>query len=344
MEQMKNKDQQKMLMDEIDYIDIPAFVRSMKRYARKYILFVVPLILCMSACLAMFTKQYTKKHYVAGGTSIIGIRLSDSLSFDYTLSGLTWDRESTLMQLNYVFSGLLDSGYITQYVKDSMGKKRDEELDGQIYMNAVYSTNLIDIYVVSELPEDAAEIRDAVFDCLPDAVFPAVGFIEMDIQEMYTREESSPRAFLATPVVWGAGGVVLGIIGYLGLVFLYTLRRRDVETPYDLRKFTDLPCVGRLPALKKKEQYQRAFESFRRTVAEEIRQHQIKVLLLTGSGHRKGQSTIAAGLEEAWSKMGKKVIRTDLKPEEGLMTEEKVRGSLNQYLEEADIILIDGPS
>ena len=45
-----------------------------------------------------------------------------------------------------------------------------------------------------------------------------------------------------------------------------------------------------------------------------------------------------------WQGMGKKVILADLASNEGPMTEETVRSRLNQYLEEADLILIDGPS
>ena len=362
MEQLKNKNEQRTPADEADYIEIPAFIRSFLRYARRYILLALPLIICMTACLAILSRPYAKKKYVAGGTAMIGVRLSDSVSFDYTLSGLTWERQSTLAQMDYVLNALMDSGYIDQFVRESMGKKRNEELNGEIYLDAAYPTNLVDIYVVSESPEDAETIRDAVFACLPDAVFPAVGFIEMDIQEMYAREESSPRAFLTSPKVWAAGGAALGIIGYLGLVFLYALRRRDVETPRDLRRITELPCLGRLPALKKRmsprkgggteelndsrvvtEEYRRAFDRFRRAVAEEIRQRQIRVLLLTGSGRRNGQSAIAAELEKAWSGMGKKVILADLASEEGPLTEEAVRSALDQCPEEADLILIDGP-
>lgn len=363
MEQIKNNEQQKTPLNEIDYIDIPAFIRSMTRYARKYILFIVPLIICMSICLALLSKTYTKKNYVAGATFMIGVRLADSDSFDYNLSGLNWERHSTLAHLNSVLNALIESGYITQYVKESMGIKRDEELKGQIYVNAAGSTNLFDIKAVSESSKDAEEIRDTVLKCLPDAVFPAFGFIEMDQQKLYSKEESSSKEILASPVVWVAGGVVLGIFGYLGLIFLYTLRRRDVETPEDLSKLTGLPCLGRLPALKKRkrthktgntevvngffvvtEEYQHAFKAFRRTVAEEIRQHHIKVLLLTGIGQRKGQSTIAAELEKVWKGMGKRVIITDLALKEGVLTEEMVRCSLKQYSEEADLILIDGPS
>ena len=368
MDEIKNKDQQRKLMDEIDYIDIPAYVRSMKRNARRYILFVVPLIIFTILCLAILSKPYTKKNYVAGGTFMVGVRLSNSLSFDYNLSELSWDRQSTLVHMNDVMTALTDSGYLTQFVKDAMGIKRNEELNGQIHINAAYSTNLVDVYVVSESLDEAEAIRDKLFAGLPDAVFPAVGFIEMDIKGMYTREEGSPRAFLTSPKIWAAGGVILGILGYLGLIFLYTLCRRDVETPKDLRKLTELPCIGRLPALKKKglyrkrnneeelneylvvtKEYQRAFDNLRRTVSEEIRQYQIKVLLLTGSGHKKGQSTIASELEKAWLKKGKKVILTDLEkmtdmnPEEGTLTEEMVRCSLDRYLEGADLILIDGP-
>ena len=363
MEQIKNNDQHSTALNEIDYIDIPAFIRSMLRYARKYVLLVLPLIACMTAGLAVLSKPYVKKTYVAGGTSMIGVRLSDSLSFDYTLSGLSWDRQSTVAHLNSVLNALTESGYLTQVVRNSMGLRRDEPLKGRIYISAPYSTNLIDISVVSDSPEDAQAIRDAVFACFPDAVFPAVGFIEMDIQAMYTREESSSRAFLTSRKVWAAGGIVLGILGYLGLIFLYTLRRRDVETPKDVSRLTDLPCIGRLPALKKRlrfgkrsnteelndrlvvtEEYRQAFKTLRRSLSEEIHQHQIKILLLTGSGHRKGQSTIATELEKAWREKGKKVILTDIDLKEGTMTKEKVRSSLNQFSEEADLILIDGPS
>ncbi len=362
MEQIETKNEQKMPMDEIDYIDIPAFVRSFLRYARRYVLLAVPLIVCMSICLAMLSKPYEKKNYVAGGTAMIGVRLSDSVSFDYNLSGLGWDRQSTLVQMDYVLNGLLESGYIDQAVRDTMGIKKTDVLNGQIFMNAAYMTNLVDIYVVSDSPEEAEAIRDAVFSCLPDAVFPAVGFIEVKTEDLYTREESSPRAFLASPKVWAAGGAALGIIGYLGLVFLYTLRRRDVETPRDLRMLTDLPCLGRLPALKKRirlrkrggtedlydslvvtEDYRREFDSFRRTAAGDIRRRQSRVILLTGSGRRTGQSTIAAGLQKDWRRMGKKVALADLSHEEGPLTEEKVRSALAQCAEDADLILIDGP-
>ncbi|MBR6208195.1 MAG: hypothetical protein IKQ69_04285 [Oscillospiraceae bacterium] len=366
MEQIKTKNEQKLLMDEIDYIDIPAFIRSFLRYTRKFILFALPLILCMSVCLALLSKPYAKKNdvtsYVAGGTAMIGVRLSNSVSFDYTLSGLSWDRQATLAQMGHVLSVLMESGYIDQFVRNSMGIDRNDELNGQIYMNAAYMTNLVDIYVVSESPEDAESIRDAVFSCLPDAVFPAVGFIEVDIEELYTREQAPSRAFLNSQKVWAAGGAVLGLIGYLGLVFLYTLRRRDVETPKDIRKLTDLPCLGRLPALRKRlhlrkqvstgelndslvvtEAYRRAFDRFRRAAAEEIQQQKSRVILLTGNGQRKGQSTIAAELEKAWNKMGKKVILADPALKEGGLTEEQVRRSLDQSLREADLVLVDGP-
>ena len=184
----------------------------------------------------------------------------------------------------------------------------------------------------------------------------------MNIQEMYTREESSSKSFLESPIIWIAGGTALGIAGYLGLIFLYSLTRRTVATPNDVQKYTDSPCLGRLPVRKKRnrfrkrsnteaqndvflmtEEYQQAFKTFRRSLSEKIRQRQIKVLLLTGSGHRRGQSTLAAELQQTWLKMGKKVIVTDLALKDEPLTEERARSFLNQSLKEADLILIDGP-
>lgn len=363
MNQMKNKNQQRTEIDDIDYIDIPAFVRSMLRYTRRYILLVIPLIIGMTAGIAMISRPYAGKNYVAGRTFMIGVRLSGALTFDYNLSGLTWDRQSTLTHMNSVLTALTESGYMNQFVRDFMGKKRDEELNGQIYIHAAYSTNLVDLYVVSDSPEDAEAIRDAALTCLPDAVFPAIGFIEMDMGEQYTRVESSPRVILTSRKVWVAGGTLLGIFGYLGLVFLYTLTRRDVETPRDLRKCTDLPCLGRLPARRRRlripgsrqaqqqdnalvmtKAYQRAFDHFRGNVAEEIRRNSIQVILLTGIGRRRGQTTIAVELGDAWRGMGKKVIRIEPKPDGSPVTEETMRHVLNRYRKKADIILIDGPS
>ena len=363
MEQMKNKDEQRTRLDEADYIDVPAFIRRFLRYARKYILLALPLIICAAVCLAVFSRPYAKKNYVAGGTAMIGVQLSDSDSFDYTFSGLTWDRQAILAQMDHVFNTLIDSGYVNQAVKDYMGKQRNDELNGQIRIDSAYTTNLVDIYVVSGSPEDAEAIRDAVFACLPDAVFPALGFIELDIQELYEREEPSPRAFLTSPKVWAAGGAALGIIGYLGLVFLYALRRKDVETPGDLRKLTDLPCIGRIPALKKRirgrknggtgnlddafivtDEYRRAFDRFRRTVEDEIRRCGIRVILLTGCGRGKGQTVLVSELEKAWNRTGKKTVVTEFPQNEGPLTEEKVRGFLDQCDPEADVIMIDGPA
>ena len=78
MEQMKNKDEQRTRLDEADYIDVPAFIRRFLRYARKYILLALPLIICAAVCLAVFSRPYAKKNYVAGGTAMIGVQLSDS--------------------------------------------------------------------------------------------------------------------------------------------------------------------------------------------------------------------------------------------------------------------------
>ena len=99
--------------------------------------------------------------------------------------------------------------------------------------------------------------------------------------------------------------------------------------------------IGSLPMT---EEYRREFEKFRRTLAEEILEHDSRVILLTGCGHQKGQSSLAAGLEKSWSDMGKKVTLLDLSHNKERLTEETVRESLNQCMENADIVLIDGPA
>ena len=350
MEEMKRRDQQ-ALIDKNDYIDLPAFFRAILRNALRHWILVIPLILCMTAGMVLFSKVAVKKTYTAGATFLVGIQLSDTVSYSYTVSEDASFRQYILPMITAVFQGAAQSEYMDDLLREDLNLDRRDEINGEIRIDIPYGTNMIGIRVTSDEEEDAVAIRDAVFSHLPALVNSTLGFVELDVKEWYCEEDRLSREFLTYPAVWIIGGLFLGIGGYLGLIFLYCFIRRDVETEADMQRVTGLRCLGRIAVPKKRKQKEEsartdeeAFGEFRRRLLEEIRSKGIRTLLFTGGHTKKGQSCILSRLEADWSSQGKKVLVADLQAEEDPGNEETLRRRIEGALAKADLVLLDGSS
>ncbi len=345
--------------DKNDYIDIPAFLRAMLRCTRRYLLLVLPLVLVMTVFMGLASRVLVKKtNYVAVGTFLIGMRLSNSASYVYTFSDAA-NRSYLLSGMAGIFQGVTNSEYMTSIIREEMGLGEKDTINGTITLDIAGNTNMAGIYVVSDSLEDAETIRDIVFENLPSAVFSSMGPVELDVKEWYSEEEEPSRQFLTKPLVWGIGGLFLGAFAYLGLIFLYTLQRRDIDRPETMAGITEIPCLGDIPApgreslMKRKkgdagsvmtEEYLDALASFRRGLAKEIREKDIRVLLFIGCGHESGQGRLLGSLADTWNAQGKEVLITDLGAGEGPVREAEAVQILDACRKKADLVLVDGPA
>ena len=345
---MDRAEEQQTAVDKKDYIDIMAFLRAFFRYARRYMVFALALIIFMTVCvsggLAVLSKKLTKTTYVSSGTFTIGVLLSDSIEYNYVLSGLGWNKGSVLGVVTNATVRLMGSEYMNHCIKEELGLEPDEDLNGEISVAVTNSTNLISISVTSDSEEDAETIRDAIFACFEDAIFPITGYVELKINNMNTEEVLSSNGFLANPVVWILLGIVLGTFMYLGLLFVYALLWSNLETPEDVSEITQIPCLVQLPYKKrKKNDYKKSFVRMRRRISEEVEKRKIKVLLFTGINNRKVQSDIALELEAELREQGKKVVLTNFDEDVESLTAESVQKTLDSLHEDAELVLIDGP-
>ncbi len=349
---MDNNETQKKRINEADYIDISVFIRAFLRLARRYLLLVCPIIMCVTVCMNLLSRVLVKEHYVAEAAFVVGVTLSDDFSYNYTLPTIKYNY---IEQMSEAFKAVIESDYMYYLLDEELGKS----IPGEIYYENAYGTNMGGIYVISDSMENAKQLRDTVITCLPKALYTTLGDIELKVLEASETTEVSHEK-LRSPLIWGGVGIIGGIFAYLGIVFLVTLWRHDIETTEDMLKISDVPCLGILsgsgiiPSNQQRDyirthntEYKRSYSEFRRQLASAIEQKQIKILLFTGENKKRGQKELIDRLKHDWISQGKKVIRIDMDSLKtrniGIQIREELNLQIERALEEADLLIINGP-
>ena len=343
---------QKQVVNAADYIDIPAFIRTFLRLARRYLLLVFPIIICLTACISMLSRVLVKEQYVAEASFVVGVTLSDDFSYNYTLSTV---RDDYVGQMSGALQAVSNSEYMGYLLEEELGKT----IPGEIHWKSAQGTTMGGGYTISDSMENAVQLRDAVITCLPKAVFTTIGDIEIKVLETTERTEVV-RESLKSPVIWVGAGGFGGIFAYCGIIFLFTLWRHDIENSEDMLKITNLPCLGTLtgsgkmfPGIRSgharsgKNEHDRSFTEFEKQLAGFIKQKQAKTILFTGDCRKRGQTKLLDRINHDWISQGKKIKLMNMDITDEKKTGGQIREELNQQLgkapEEADLVIINGP-
>ena len=349
---MDNNEIQKKRINEADYIDITVFIRAFLRLARRYLLLVCPIIVCLTICMNLLSRALVKEQYVAEASFVVGVTLLDDYSYNYTLPTI---RDDYIVLMSEAFRAVIKSEYMDYLLEEELG----ESIQGEIYWESAYGTNMGGVYVVSDLRENAEQLRDAVITCLPKALFTTLGDIELKILETSEWTEVLHEN-LKSPRVWVGAGVIGGILAYFGIIFLMTLWRNDIEGLEDMRKITNLPCLGTLTGSVKtvsnnlldhkrssRNEYSRSISEFEKQLAGLIEQQQVKTLLFTGGYKKRGQTELLERMNHDWIRQGKRIQFINMDLSEAMKTGIQIREELNQQIEkaskDADLVIINGP-
>ena len=334
---MEKNEIQKKRINEADYIDITVFIRAFLRLARRYILLVCPIIVCLTACINLLSRVLVKEQYVTEASFVIGVTLLDDYSYNYNLPAI---RDDYVVQMSEAFKAVIKSEYMYYLLEEELGR----DITGEIYWENAYGTNMGGVYVISDSMENAELLRDTVIACLPKALFTTLGDIELKVLEKSERTEVLHEN-LKSPLIWGGGGVIGGIFVYLGIIFLLTLWRHDIETTEDMLKITDLPCLGKMPDFR--NGYERSFSEFRKQLANVIEQQQVKTILFTGGYKKRGQTELLNKLNNICLSHGEKVLCINMDLSKAPKTGEQIQKELNQHIKKAmkkaDLVIINGP-
>ena len=350
---MKKNETLKKQINEADYIDLTVYIRTFLRLARRNLLLVCPMIVCLTVGMKLLSGAMVKEQSTAEASLVVGVTLSDNLSFNYGNSEI---REDYFAQMSDAFQTVIKSEYMYYLLEEELGRV----IPGEVNWNSVYGTNMGGIYVVSDTMEEAIQLRDAVIHCLPTALFTTLGDIELRVLETSERTEIIHEE-MTSPLIWVGAGVIGGILAYLGIIFLITLWQHDIETSEDMAKITDLPCLGSLPKTRKSSskkqpkhvlphnlnEYNGAFSEFRKQLEDAIERQQVRTLLFTGGYKKRGQTELLDKLVHDWTDQGKKVQSIKMASSKVSNTTVQIQEELNQQIEEAlkesALLIIDGP-
>ena len=350
---MKKNETLKKQINEADYIDLTVYIRTFLRLARRYLLLVCPMIVCLTVGMKLLSGAMVKEQSTAEASLVVGVTLSDNLSFNYGNSEI---REDYFAQMSDAFQTVIKSEYMYYLLEEELGRV----IPGEVNWNSVYGTNMGGIYVVSDTMEEAIQLRDAVIHCLPTALFTTLGDIALRVLETSERTEIIHEE-MTSPLIWVGAGVIGGILAYLGIIFLITLWQHDIETSEDMAKITDLPCLGSLPKTRKSSskkqpkhvlphnlnEYNGAFSEFRKQLEDAIERQQVRTLLFTGGYKKRGQTELLDKLVHDWTDQGKKVQSIKMASSKVSNTTVQIQEELNQQIEEAlkesALLIIDGP-
>ena len=224
-------------------------------------------------------------------------------------------------QLASAFPALLNTDIMRDLIMAETGKSY---INGTIIPSSVADTNMFELAVRSNDPQDAYDILCAVIECYPQVAVYMVDNPQMIIRQSATLPTEPYNSFsgLSSAVKGGLLGLLLG----LAIVALHALMSRTVLDAEELKKLINLPILATFPHVEPK-QHRKASRTFLnadddRTLAEALRSlrtkihkqlddKQSRVVLLTSTIPAEGKSTIAANLAISLAEEGRSVVLVD---------------------------------
>lgn len=224
-------------------------------------------------------------------------------------------------QLASAFPSLLNTDIMRDLIMAQTGKAY---INGTITPSSIADTNMFELVVTSNNPQDAYDILCAVIDCYPQVAVYMVDNPQMIMRQNPTLPTNPRNSFsgFSSAVKGGVLGLILG----LGIVVVHALMSRTVIGADELKKLINLPLLAVFPHVtpKKHRKASRTFlnadddhgleeslRGLRTKIHKQLAEKSGKVVLLTSTVPAEGKSTIAANLALSLAEEGRNVILVD---------------------------------
>lgn len=296
---------------ELEKIDIISFLSDfMHRFRRFW--WIVVLLTALGALLFYYRVNVSySPSYVAEATVSVEI-----------INGGASANRNTAEQMGLIFPYILTSGALSDVIAADLGVN---SVPGSISVTSIKGTNLITIEVRSSDPNNAYDVLQSVLRNYPAVAQYVVGQTSLTVID----ESGIPVDQGREAVVRGSvrRGALLGFALGMLIVAVQALTFRTVRTESDLRSLVNVPCLGTLPVVRKKQrrsnketeinilydknsgEYVEAMRLIRTRLERQMEDKQ--VLMVTSSISGEGKSTVAANLAASMALKGKRVILVD---------------------------------
>ena len=228
---------------------------------------------------------------------------------------------ATAEQMAKTFPYILTSGALSDRVMQSLDIPAMPAVSASVLNN----TNIFTLSVTSGDPQRAYDVLEAVIECYPDVAEFVVGPTVMNLldesgvpQEPFNQRDyraAIKRGVVASALVWVAAALVLASL------------RSTVHSEEELREVLSLRTLGVLPAVRGRGKSRGACPRFdggaeysgfsesvrllRMRTEKEMREREMKVLLVSSATPGEGKTTVAINLAMALASQGKRVLLAD---------------------------------
>ncbi|MDY3088366.1 MAG: hypothetical protein SOW51_04005 [Oscillospiraceae bacterium] len=285
--------------------------------------------ICVSAFVAVSVIfcAYQKYTYVPTYESKASFTVNTTTSYAEIAAsyGFYYD-SANAEQMAKVLPYILKSSVFNEILKEELGEER---INGTISLNAIKNSNLFSISVVSQNPNDAKAILDAVVKRLPDVSRYVIGETKLNIVQPSSvpTQPNNRVSYLKSVIICFA----ITFVASLLIIIIFALFRKTIQTEQDFNDKLNMNCMGIIPYIKvdKKrgshpiyadestengKKYSESMKALSLKVVRSMQKTDTKVLMVTAALANEGKSSVAINLAR-YIKAGnpnKKVALVDL--------------------------------
>ena len=299
--------------EELENINIVSFLNDLLHRLKSVWWIILLLTVIFGALFYYRTSTTYSPSYTAEATVSVEI-----------VNGGAYANRNTAEQLGNIFPYILTSGALSDVIASDLGTNG---VPGNIRVTSIKGTNLLTISVTGSNPENVYAVLQSVLRNYPEVAQFVVGQTSLNVID----DSGIPSDTGKTSVLRGSlkKGAVIGFgIGLLLLV-AYTISTRTIRDEEELRALLNVPCLGTLPAYKKKKRtkttsneinilndsngsngsYVEAMRLIRTRLERQMGDR--KVIMVTSSIPGEGKSTVAGNLAISMARKGKRVVLID---------------------------------
>ncbi len=317
-------------------IDLGLLFYDTIRGARK-LWWLLPLLCVLFSGVLYAYKVYTYRPVYQSKASF-SVTTKDSTDVNYGY-WFYYD-ESTASQMASTFPYILESDLLTDLIRQDLGV---DYINGSISAEALPNSNLFTMSVMSNNPQDAKRILEAVIDNYPTVSQYVIGNTMLNmIEAANLPTEPVNRVSRAHIFVLGA---MVGVFLWCGVIVLYAILRKTVRSESEIRNGLNVPCVGTVPRVyfkkrssgirqelsinnrKTGEDFHESFLGISLRLLKQMQEKEQKILAVTATAMGEGTTVVATNIAYALAEMNKRVLYVDASELNGDET-----GDLNRML------------
>lgn len=232
--------------------------------------------------------------------------------------------KSTADQLSKTFPYILESSYFSSVLKEQLGTR---SINGTITAETITNSNVVTMKVESSDPQDAYDILTAAIAVYPETAHFVLGDISF---EMLSEPEVPKAPYnqygrVRTVLMGAAGGFLVALV-ICGLLALFC---KNVNSPDEMKKFTSIRCLARLPRVRFKARsekkdnrvtfgndrlsygYKESIRILANRLVKALASGKGKVILVTSTVAGEGKSVTAVNLAHKLGADGHSVLLVD---------------------------------